>query len=57
MLNDGAVASGLMSHLGRQGRSYAAGLVIGLATAGVAERRASIAGCWKRFKQADPFWD
>ena len=57
MLNDGAVASGLMAHLGRPGRSYAAGLVIGFATAGVEGRRAPIATCWKRFKRTDPFWE
>lgn len=57
MLNDGAVASGLMAHLGRPSRSYAAGLVVGFANAGVTDRRVSIAAAWKKFKRQEPFWD
>jgi CHAD domain-containing protein len=55
-LNDGAVATGLMAHLGRAERSYAAGVVEGFVAASAAASRARIGQAWKRFRQAAPFW-
>ncbi len=56
MLNDGAAAAGLMAHLGRAERSYAAGLVEGFVAAGTVASRAQIGLAWKRFRSAAPFW-
>ncbi len=56
MLNDAAAASGLMAHLGRAERSYAAGLVQGFVAAGASHSRSAIAGRWKSFRQQTPFW-
>ncbi len=56
MLNDGAVASGLMAHLGRAERSYAAGLVEGFVAAGAVASRAQIGNAWKRFRTTPAFW-
>ncbi len=55
-LNDGAVAGGLMAHLGRSERSYAAGLVEGFVAAGAQASRAQIARAWKRFRGTPTFW-
>ena len=55
-LNDGAVASGLMAHLGRSERSYAAGLVEGFVAAGAMASRAQIGAAWKRFRKTPTFW-
>ncbi len=55
-LNDGAVAGGLMAHLGRAERSYAAGLVEGFVAAGALASRAQIAQAWKRFRKTPTFW-
>ena len=55
-LNDGATVAGLMVHLGRAGRSHAAGLMEGFAAAGVAAARARVGQAWKRFRRAEPFW-
>ena len=55
-LNDGAVAGGLMTHLGRSERSYAAGLVEGFVAAGAMASRAQIGEAWKRFRKIPPFW-
>ena len=55
-LNDGAVASALMGHLGRAERSYAAGLVEGFVAAGATASRAQIGQEWKRFRKTPVFW-
>ncbi len=55
-LNDGAVAGGLMAHLGRSERSYAAGLVEGFVAAGAMASRAQIGAAWKRFRKTPRFW-
>ncbi len=56
MLNDGAVAGGLMARLGRAERSYAAGLVEGFVAAGAMASRAQIGHAWKRFRNTPAFW-
>ncbi len=56
LLNDGAVAAGLMAHLGRAERSYAAGLVGGFVAAASGRGREGIAATWKSFRQQPPFW-
>ncbi len=56
MLNDGATAAGLMAHLGRAERSYAAGLVEGFVAAGTVASRAQVGGAWKQFRKTAPFW-
>jgi len=56
VLNDGATAAGLMAHLGRAERSYAAGLVEGFVASGSAASRALAGHAWKRFRKAEPFW-
>ena len=56
MLNDGAVASGLMSHLGRIERSYAAGLVGGFVAANSEHLRSGIGEAWHRFRASPAFW-
>ena len=56
MLNDGAAAAGLLAHLGRAERSYAAGVVEGFIAAGTVASRAKIAAAWKDFRRATPFW-
>lgn len=56
LLNDGATAAGLMAHLGRAERSYAAGLVEGFVAAGAVASRAQVGRAWKRFREAAPFW-
>jgi len=55
-LNDGAVAGGLLAHLGRAERSYAAGLVEGFVAAGALASRAQIGRAWKRFRKTPTFW-
>jgi len=55
-LNDGAVAAGLMAHLGRAEQGYAAGVVGGYVAASAAPSRAQIGRAWKRFQRAAPFW-
>lgn len=56
LLNDGATAAGLMAHLGRAERSYAAGLVEGFVAAGTVASRAQVGGAWKQFRKTTPFW-
>ena len=56
MHNDGATAAGLMAHLGRAERSYAAGLVEGFVAAGTVASRAQVGRAWKRFRKTAPFW-
>lgn len=56
MLNDGAAAAGLLAHLGRAERSYAAGVVGGFIAAGTVASRARIAAAWKDFRRAASFW-
>lgn len=56
MLNDGAAAAGLLAHLGRAERSYAAGVVGGFIAAGTVASRTRIATGWKDFRRATPFW-
>lgn len=55
-LNDGAVAAELMGHLGRMGRSYAAGLVDGFVAANAVSLRAGIVSHWGRFRAYPEFW-
>jgi CHAD domain-containing protein len=55
-LNDGAVAAGLMAHLGRSERGYAAGLVGGFVAAGAMASRAHIGEAWKHFRKTPVFW-
>jgi len=55
-LNDGVVAAGLMAHLGRAERSYAAGLVEGFVAASATPSRTQIGRAWKQFRQTAPFW-
>ena len=56
MLNDAAVAAGLMAHLGRIEQGYAAGLVGGFVAASAGDSRAAIVGAWKRFRRQPEFW-
>jgi len=56
LLNDGATAAGLMAHLGRAERSYAAGLVEGFVAAGAVASRAQVGSAWKQFRKTAPFW-
>ncbi len=57
LLNDGAVAAGLMGELGAAGgRGFAAGVVSGLVAARAAGSRERIARSWRRLQRADPFW-
>jgi len=56
LLNDGATAAGLMAHLGRAERSYAAGLVEGFVAAGAVASRAQVGRAWKQFRKTEPFW-
>ena len=56
MLNDGAVASGLMSHLGRVERGYAAGLVGGFVAANSEHLRSGINDAWRHFRASPAFW-
>lgn len=55
-LNDGAVAAGLMAHLGRAERSYAAGLVEGFVAAGTEASRSHIGEAWSKFRKTPAFW-
>ena len=55
-LNDGAVAAGLMGHLGRTERSYAAGIVAGFVAANAGNQRAGIVSRWERFRANPEFW-
>ncbi len=56
LINDGASTAGLMAQLGRMERGYAAGLVDGFSAARAGPGREHVAGAWKRFRKADPFW-
>lgn len=56
LLNDGAVAAGLLVQLGRVGEGYAAGLVNGYAAAGASASRAEVRTAWRGFREAVPFW-
>ena len=56
MMNDGAVAAGLMAHLGRTERSFAAGLVGGFVAANSGQMRSEIKSAWSRFRACPPFW-
>ena len=55
-LNDGAAAAGLMGHLGRTERSYAAGLVGGFVAANAGNLRAGVVSRWGRFRACPEFW-
>ena len=55
-LNDGAVATGLMTELGAA-RGYAGGVVRGFVAAQAAGSRARIGRSWRKFHRLDPFWD
>jgi CHAD domain-containing protein len=57
-LNDGAVASALLSDLGadKGGRAHAAGLVRGVLAARAGNARGHIARAWDRFRRLEPFW-
>jgi CHAD domain-containing protein len=56
ILNDGAVASGLLKDIG-QLQTHAGGLVRGYVAAGGTDSRDRIARSWKRFRRQEPFWD
>ncbi len=56
MLNDGAVAAGLMAHLGRTERGYAAGLVGGFVAGHAGQLRTGIGAAWDRFRRVPEFW-
>lgn len=55
VLNDGAVADGLLGHLGG-GRAHAAGLVRGFLAARAGGSRTKIKRAWERFRRLEPFW-
>ena len=56
LLNDGAVAAGLMRELGAPGRGFGAGLVQGAISARAAGARAEIARSWRKLRRAERFW-
>ncbi len=57
LLNDGAVAAGLMAALGRgMEGGFAAGVVQGFVAARGARARARIGRAWERLQRQDPFW-
>jgi CHAD domain-containing protein len=56
VLNDGAVANGLLQDIGQM-QSHAGGVVRGYVAAGGASSRDRIARSWKRFRKQEPFWD
>jgi CHAD domain-containing protein len=58
MLNDGAVAAGLLDELAGAGgrQAFAAGLVLGFVGAGAGGHRAKIARAWEKFRRQEPFW-
>ncbi len=58
VLNDGAVAAGLLGELGGPaGRhGYAIGLVQGFMAARAAMVRPAILGAWEKFRRVAPFW-
>ena len=55
-LNDGAVATGLMTELGAA-HGYAGGVVRGFVAAQALGARARIGRSWRKFHRLDPFWD
>ncbi len=58
LLNDGAVASGLMAELGAAGgRGFAAGVVCGLVAARAAGAREEIARDWRKLRRTEGFWE
>ena len=58
MLNDGAVAAGLLDELAAAGgrQAFAAGLVLGFVGAGAGAHRTNIARAWTKFRRQEPFW-
>jgi triphosphatase len=56
LLNDSAVAAGLLGELGTAGRGYAAGLIIGHVAAGGPQALARVGHAWRKFRRAKPFW-
>jgi triphosphatase len=58
MLNDGAVAAGLLAQLAGGGaeRAFAIGLVRGFAAAASGNARTEIVEAWRDFRKQEPFW-
>jgi CHAD domain-containing protein len=59
VLNDGAVARGLMGELGGPAgeRAFAVGIVLGFVAAESGSARARALRAWDRFRRQEPFWD
>ena len=59
MLNDGAVAAGLLASLrgGGSEQAFAIGAARGFVAASGGASRAGIAHAWKKFRKQEPFWN
>ena len=58
VLNDGAVAGGLLDELGGAGgrHGYAAGLIMGFLGASAVGQRPRILRAWEKFRRTPRFW-